>query len=313
MTACFVPLKPILLSRFALRFALGFIPRFNLHFIPVYVSISLLTASTLLVAYPASALAASTKVTPRLKDIGEEASTAHKARASWQMFSLMAEFVEATEYLSGLGPAVSVYGSARIPPGSPYYVLSETIGRKLSDAGFAVITGGGPGVMKAANKGAHAGKSLSIGLAIDLPHEKTSSRHHAQYHAQYHDISLRFRHFFARKVALVKHADAVVVMPGGIGTLDELAEVMTLMQTNKSRRVPVILVGGEFWGGLLTWFKHDLLPRKLIAGRDLDGLRVIDNPDEVVRTIKAFYQGLDKVVPAEAPDNQIADDQLFHS
>jgi uncharacterized protein (TIGR00730 family) len=132
--------------------------------------------------------------------------------------------------------------------------------------------------MEAANKGAHAGKSLSIGLAIDLPHEKTRSRHHAQFHVQYCHTSLRFWHCFARKVALVKHADAVVVMPAGIGTRDEPAEVMTLMQTNESRRVPVIFVGGEFWAGLLTWFKHDLLPRKLIAGRDLDGLRVIDKP-----------------------------------
>lgn len=301
------PLAPIastLVSRIVSRIVLRALSTFGSSFVTTLVSLPLLTAAAMMV-YPVAAHAASGKVIPRFKDVEEAASTAQKARASWQMFSLMAEFVEATEYLSGLGPAVSVYGSARIPPGSPYYVLSERIGRKLSDAGFAVISGGGPGVMEAANKGAHAGKSLSIGLAIDLPHEKPD--------AQYLDISLRFRHFFARKVALVKHADAVVVMPGGIGTLDELAEVMTLMQTKKSRRVPIILVGSEFWAGLLAWFEHDVLPRKLISRADLNGLRVIDDADEVVRIIQASQQRPDNATPSEAPPDKTADDQLFHS
>lgn len=155
------------------------------------------------------------KVIPSLRSVADQdRATAKKARASWQLFTIMAEFIEATEYLSELRPALSIYGSARIKPDTPYYDLTIEIARKLSDAGFAVISGGGPGIMEAANKGAHAGKSPSVGLNIELPHEQSGNR--------YQDISLRFRHFFTRKVTFVKNSDAVIVMPGGFGTMDEL-------------------------------------------------------------------------------------------
>ena len=190
------------------------------------------------------------KVIPSLRSLADqERATAKKARASWQMFTIMAEFIEATEYLSEIRPAVSIYGSA--PPEAeirPTTNSPSQIARKFSDAGFAVISGGGPGIMEAANKGAHAGKSPSVGLNIELPHEQSGN--------QWQDISLRFRHFFTRKVTFVKNSDAVIVMPGGFGTLDELAEVLTLIQTKKSRHVPIILVGAEFWEGLLAWFKN---------------------------------------------------------
>jgi uncharacterized protein (TIGR00730 family) len=244
------------------------------------------------------------KVIPSLRSIADlERATAKKARASWQMFTIMAEFVEATEYLSELRPAVSIYGSARIKPSSKYYKLTAVIARKLSDAGFAVISGGGPGIMEAANKGAHAGKSPSVGLNIELPHEQSGNR--------FQDISLRFRHFFTRKVTFVKNSDAVVVMPGGFGTLDELAEVLTLIQTKKSRRVPIILVGSEFWHGLLEWFKSDLLPRKLIGEHDLDLMQVIDDPDEILAAVTAFYESGAAAAPEAAPE-KTEDDQMFY-
>ncbi len=244
------------------------------------------------------------KVIPSLRSIADlERATAKKARASWQMFTIMAEFVEATEYLSELRPAVSIYGSARIKPGSKYYKLTATIARKLSDAGFAVISGGGPGIMEAANRGAHAGKSPSVGLNIELPHEQSGNR--------FQDISLRFRHFFTRKVTFVKNSDAVVVMPGGFGTLDELAEVLTLIQTKKSRRVPIILVGAEFWDGLLGWFKNELMPRKLIGEHDLDLMQVIDDPDEILAAVTAFYESGEAAAPEAAPAKS-EDDQMFY-
>jgi len=245
------------------------------------------------------------KVIPSLRSIADlERATAKKARASWQMFTIMAEFVEATEYLSELRPAVSIYGSARIKPGSKYYKLTATIARKLSDAGFAVISGGGPGIMEAANKGAHAGKSPSVGLNIELPHEQSGNR--------FQDISLRFRHFFTRKVTFVKNSDAVVVMPGGFGTLDELAEVLTLIQTKKSRRVPIILVGGEFWNGLLEWFENDLIPRKLIGPNDLDLMQVIDDPDEVLAAVLDFYENGEAKAAEEAVPEKSDEDQMFY-
>ena len=223
------------------------------------------------------------KVIPSLRSLADqERATAKKARASWQMFTIMAEFIEATEYLSEIRPAVSIYGSARLKPNSPYYKLATQIARKLSDAGFAVISGGGPGIMEAANKGAHAGKAPSVGLNIELPHEQSGN--------QWQDISLRFRHFFTRKVTFVKNSDAVIVMPGGFGTLDELAEVLTLIQTKKSRHVPIILVGSSFWAGLLGWFKDSLVPMGLIGPNDIDLMKVTDDPDEVLSHVLAFYE-----------------------
>ncbi|WP_338926650.1 TIGR00730 family Rossman fold protein [Mycetohabitans endofungorum] len=244
------------------------------------------------------------KVIPSLRSLADqERATAKKARASWQMFTIMAEFIEATEYLSEIRPAVSIYGSARLKPNSPYYKLATQIARKLSDAGFAVISGGGPGIMEAANKGAHAGKAPSVGLNIELPHEQSGN--------QYQDISLRFRHFFTRKVTFVKNSDAVIVMPGGFGTLDELAEVLTLIQTKKSRHVPIILVGSTFWKGLLNWFRDALEPMGLIGPHDIDLMQVIDEPDKVLEAVLAFYE---ERAPAEGaqPPAKSDEDRMFY-
>jgi len=198
------------------------------------------------------------------------------------MFEIMAEFVEATERLAGIPPAVSVFGSARTPPDHPYYLLAEDIARRLSDAGFSVISGGGPGIMEAANKGAYFGKSPSVGLNIQLPHEQLTNK--------YQDISQTFRHFFARKVMFVKFATAYVVMPGGFGTLDELVEVLTLVQTGKSRRIPIILVHEPFWRGLISWFRDTLVAEKVIDAADLELVRVIDQPAAAVDAIFKHYE-----------------------
>ena len=204
------------------------------------------------------------------------------AQESWRMFEIVAEFVEATERLACIRPAVSIFGSARTQPDSAYYMLTETIARKLSDAGFSVISGGGPGVMEAANKGAYYGKSPSVGLNIQLPHEQ-----HAN---PFQDISQTFRHFFARKVMFVRFASAYVVMPGGFGTLDELTEAMTLVQTGKSVRIPIILVQSSFWRGLVDWFRDTLAKEGMIDPEDLDLIQVIDDPDEVVEAIFRHYE-----------------------
>lgn len=223
---------------------------------------------------------------PRLRQLGDiERATAKKARESWHMFTIMAEFIEATEQLSELRPAVSIFGSARIKPEDPYYQKAVEIARRLSDAGLAVISGGGPGIMEAANKGAFEGKSLSVGLNIQLPREQISNI--------WQDISISFRHFFARKVAFVKYADAYVVLPGGFGTLDEMTEVLTLIQTGKTRRIPVILVGINFWQGLIDWFRNTLAKDGMIDPADLDIVHLIDEPAHVVDAIFAFYEERD--------------------
>jgi len=194
----------------------------------------------------------------------------------------MSEFVSATERLNRIHPAVSIFGSARTLPGQPYYKLTEEIARLLSDAGFSVISGGGPGIMEAANKGAFYGKSPSVGLNIQLPHE--------QHGNDYQNISQTFQHFFARKVMFVKFASAYVVMPGGFGTLDELMESLTLVQTGKTRKMPIILVGSKFWGGLLEWFNSALLDEKVISPEDMDLIQLIDDPNEVVSAIFKYYE-----------------------
>ncbi|HSQ10283.1 MAG TPA: TIGR00730 family Rossman fold protein [Burkholderiaceae bacterium] len=210
-----------------------------------------------------------------------ERATSQKARESWQLWGIISEFVEATERLSEIRPAVSIFGSARSLPGSPHYELTVEIARKLSDAGFAVISGGGPGIMEAANKGAFEGASPSVGLNIELPFEQSGNA--------YQDISLRFRHFFARKVAFVKYAAAYVVMPGGFGTLDELSEALTLMQTGKGKKMPVVLVGSAFWGGLLQWMRSTLAVEGMISESDLEMMRVVDDSDAVVNALFDFY------------------------
>ncbi len=233
------------------------------------------------------------KKVPRLRQVADvERATTKKARESWHMLTIMAEFIEATERLSELRPAVSMFGSARIKPEDPYYALSVDIARRLSDAGFAVISGGGPGIMEAANKGAFEGKSASVGLNIELPHEQTSNI--------WQNISISFRHFFARKVAFVKYADAYVVLPGGFGTLDELTEVLTLIQTRKTRRIPVILVGGAFWRGLLEWFQYQLVKDGMISSLDMEIVQLIDEPSNIVDAIFAFYEAEDTEPTDEA-------------
>jgi uncharacterized protein (TIGR00730 family) len=211
-----------------------------------------------------------------------ERATSQKARESWQLWGIISEFVEATERLSEIRPAVSIFGSARLKPDSPVYQQTVRIARKLSDAGFAVISGGGPGAMEAANRGAFEGRSPSVGLNIELPME--------QHGNDYQDIAVRFRHFFARKVAFVKYASAYVVMPGGFGTLDELFEALTLIQTRKGRRIPIVLVGNGFWSGLLDWMRDTLAARGMIDAKDIDLMKPVDDDDEVVNAIFDFYE-----------------------
>lgn len=206
----------------------------------------------------------------------------YSARESWRAFEIMAEFVEATERMKEITPAVSIFGSARTPPDHPYYKLTEEIARLLSDAGFSVISGGGPGIMEAANKGAYKGRSPSIGLNIELPHEQKGN--------PYQDISQNFQHFFMRKVMFVKYASAYVVMPGGFGTLDELMEALTLIQTAKTRRIPLILVHEPFWRGMLLWIRETLGAEGMISPEDLDLLQVIDKPHEIVEAIFKHYE-----------------------
>ena len=194
----------------------------------------------------------------------------------------MSEFVSATERLKSIQPAVSIFGSARTPPEHPYYKLTEHIARLLSDAGFSVISGGGPGIMEAANKGAFYGKSPSVGLNIQLPHE--------QHNNSYQNISQTFQHFFARKVMFVKFASAYVVMPGGFGTLDELMEALTLVQTGKTRRIPIILVCSDYWRGMLDWFRQTLLTEGMIDAQDMDLIKLIDEPEAVVDAIFKHYE-----------------------
>ena len=204
------------------------------------------------------------------------------SKEAWRVFGIMSEFVSATERLNRIHPAVSIFGSARTKPDNVYYKLTEEIARLLSDAGFSVISGGGPGIMEAANKGAFYGKSPSVGLNIQLPHEQVGN--------SYQNISQTFQHFFSRKVMFVKFASAYVVMPGGFGTLDELMEALTLVQTGKTRRIPIILVGKAFWSGMLDWFRTTLIDDKVISPDDMDLIQLIDDPADVVSAIFKHYE-----------------------
>jgi len=220
---------------------------------------------------------------PQLRAITQpERSTAVKARESWHVLGIISEFVEATEKLAAVRPAVSIFGSARIKPGTFWYERTVEVARLLSDSGFAVISGGGPGIMEAANLGAFEGKSASVGLNIQLPFESSGN--------PYQDISLTFRHFFARKVAFAKYASAFIAAPGGFGTLDELMEVLTLIQTKMGRKIPVILMGTEFWKGLIDWMQGTLAGEGMISADDMNLIRVIDEPQGVVDAIFDFYQ-----------------------
>jgi len=205
----------------------------------------------------------------------------NSAREAWRMFEIIAEFVTATERLQTIQPAVAMFGSARITPGHPYYRTAEDIARRLSEAGFSVISGGGPGIMEAVNKGAYEGASPSVGLNIQLPHEQSGN--------PYQDVSHTFQHFFARKVMFVKLSCAFVMMPGGFGTLDELMEVLTLVQTGKIRKVPVILVNSGYWKGLIDWVRERLVAEGMVGVEDPDLMRVIDDPQQVVDAIFQHY------------------------
>lgn len=202
---------------------------------------------------------------------------------SWMVFKIMAEFVDGYERMAKIGPCVSIFGSARLKPESKYYEMAVEIAEKITKIGFGIITGGGPGIMEAGNKGAFLAQGKSIGLNIDLPFEQ----HFNPFINKVY--SLNFDYFFVRKVMFVKYSQGFIVMPGGFGTLDELTEAITLIQTNKIGRFPIVLVGSEFWGGLLDWFKATLLKEGMIAENDLDLYRVVDTADEAVEHIKAFY------------------------
>ena len=204
------------------------------------------------------------------------------ARESWRTLGIMSEFVEAAERLSNIRPAVSMFGSSRVAADHPYFVLAEQIARQLSDAGFSVMAGGGPGMMEAFNKGAYFGKSPAVGLNIELPRE--------QFPNSYQDISLSFRHFFARKVTFVRFATAYVVLPGGFGTLDELLEALTLVQTGKIRRMPIILVQTAFWRGLIDWLRERLVAENMIAPGDMGLVQLVDEPQQVVDAIFDYYE-----------------------
>jgi uncharacterized protein (TIGR00730 family) len=211
----------------------------------------------------------------------------------WRALRILSEFVEGFDAMARVGPAVTIFGSARTGVDSPLYKLARTIGRRLAEAGYAVITGGGPGTMEAANRGCREGGGLSVGCNIELPREQGLNA--------YVDLGIEFRYFFARKTMFVKYADAFIILPGGFGTLDELFEALTLIQTRKVRNFPVVLVGKEYWKGLLDWISDTLLAREAIDKADLALLQITDDPDEVVNIVRAFTTGAAKEAEARKP------------
>tara|TARA_B110000444_G_scaffold75470_1_gene71097 strand:- start:2556 stop:3257 length:702 start_codon:yes stop_codon:yes gene_type:complete len=206
-----------------------------------------------------------------------------KTKDSWQLFKIMSEFVNGFEKMAQIGPCVTIFGSARMTQENKYYRLATDIGETLSVSGYGVITGGGPGIMEAGNKGAKNGGAPSVGLNIDLPFENSSN--------PYIDLdkNMNFDYFFIRKVMFVKYSQAFVVMPGGMGTLDELFEAITLIQTQKIDKFPIILVGSEFWRGLIDWIKKTLIDEATISLKDLELISIVDSPDEVIQIIEEFY------------------------
>ena len=206
-----------------------------------------------------------------------------KTNDSWAIFKIMAEFVDGYEKLSKIGPSVSIFGSARTKPEDPYYVLAEEIAFQLTQNGYGVITGGGPGIMEAGNKGAQRGKGSSVGLNIELPFEQHDNPWIDN------DKNLEFDYFFVRKVMFVKYSQGFIVMPGGFGTLDELFEAITLIQTHKIGRFPIVLVGSKFWGGLMEWIQNTLLEQGNISEKDLKLFRVVDSADEAIEHLNKFY------------------------
>jgi len=210
--------------------------------------------------------------------------TESKAHSSWQIFKIMAEFVDGFEALAKIGPCISIFGSARTQPGTRYYELAVDIATRLGEEGFGVVSGGGPGIMEAANKGAQLGGGKSVGLNIELPFEQESNDFIDKAH------NLNFDYFFVRKVMFTKYSQGFVMMPGGFGTMDEFFEVATLIQTRKMLQVPLILIGSEYWSGLMKWIKETMLEgEKNVSPADLDLLKVADTANEVVDIIKQFY------------------------
>jgi uncharacterized protein (TIGR00730 family) len=211
-----------------------------------------------------------------------------RSNDSWAIFKIMSEFVNGYESMARIGPSVSIFGSARTKPDTKYYLLAEQIAFKISEAGYGVITGGGPGIMEAGNKGAKRGGGASIGLNIDLPFEQ----HFNPYIDK--DKNLNFDYFFVRKVMFVKYSQGFVVMPGGFGTLDELFEAITLIQTKKIGKFPIILVGKSFWSGLLDWVQEIMIKQeKTVSEEDMKLIQVVDDADEVVAALDKFYKKYD--------------------
>lgn len=207
-----------------------------------------------------------------------------KSNDSWQIFKIMAEFVQGFEKMSRIKPCVSIFGSARFTSDDPSYIAAEEIAFKLSEKGYGVITGGGPGIMEAGNKGAHRGGGVSVGMNIDLPFEQKGNQYIDG------DKLIEFDYFFVRKVMFVKYSQGFVVMPGGFGTLDEVFEALTLIQTGKIGRFPIILYGEDYWSGLLDWIKGTLLEKyKSISEEDLQLFRLVNTPDEAIEHIERFY------------------------
>jgi uncharacterized protein (TIGR00730 family) len=197
---------------------------------------------------------------------------------SWRLFKILAEFVDGFETLSDIFPCVSIFGSSRVRPGDEHYENAVLIARQLARNGFNIMTGGGPGIMEAANKGAKEGGAKSIGANIALPLEQAGN--------PYADIKVEFNYFFVRKVMLIKYAQAYIGMPGGFGTLDEVFEALTLIQTKRIKPFPVILVGSEYWSGLWDWIRSNLLERNMISSEDMDLVTILDDPDEVVAAVR---------------------------
>lgn len=207
-----------------------------------------------------------------------------KTNDSWAIFKIMAEFVLGYERLSKIGPCVTIFGSARAKPDQKYYKLAENIAFKLTTHGYGVVTGGGPGIMEAGNRGAHRGKGVSVGLNIELPFEQHDNPYIDE------DKNLHFDYFFVRKVMFVKYSQGFVVMPGGFGTMDELFEAVTLIQTKKIGKFPIVLVGTTYWSGLVDWIKNTLIEEGAVSLEDLDLISVVDTEDEVLEVINTFYK-----------------------
>jgi uncharacterized protein (TIGR00730 family) len=222
-----------------------------------------------------------TPIVGKKRPITPEINDSLLSRESWKIFQVIAEFVEGYERLIHIKPSVSMFGSARVKPDHPYYKLAFDTAELLSNSGYSVVTGGGPGIMEAGNKGAYQGNAFSVGLNIVLPGEVCNN--------DYQDISLRFRHFFTRKVMFVKYCSAYVVMPGGYGTIDELSEILSLIQTRKTRRIPVVLANRKFFEPLIGWFKDTMLAQKMIDQSDFDLFTTAETPEEILEKIEEFY------------------------